>query len=70
MAHNLVQLTTAVVQLVTAVVALQTARLMLPKRSKRRLARTKSVSHVGSFLKQVSAAPRWRNPTKCSPQRS
>ncbi len=32
MAHDLVQLTTAVVQLVTAVVALQTARLMLPEK--------------------------------------
>ncbi|WP_236581145.1 DUF1016 N-terminal domain-containing protein [Rhodococcus sp. T7] len=30
----------------------------------------KSVSHVGSFLKQVSAAARWRNPVKCSPWRS
>jgi hypothetical protein len=30
----------------------------------------KSVSHMESFLKQVSAAARWRNPAKCSPWRS
>lgn len=30
----------------------------------------KSLSHVGSFLKQANAAARWRNPAKCSPRRS